>query len=64
MKLTIENKWEIYTTEFKNTDLSIEQIIFALQGMLISNGFDKETIVEGFKEFIDNDTTIQSKHTI
>jgi hypothetical protein len=58
MKLTIENKWEIYTTEFKNTDLSIEQIIFALQGMLISNGFDKETIVEGFKEFIDNDTTI------
>jgi len=52
MKLTIENKWEIYTTEFKNTDLSIEQIIFALQGMLISNGFDKETIVEGFKEFV------------
>jgi len=58
MKLTIENKWETYTTEFKNTDVSIEQIIFALQGMLISNGFDKETIVEGFKEFIDNDTTI------
>ena len=58
MKLTIENKWEIYTTEFKNIDVSIEQIISALQGMLISNGFDKETIVEGFKEFIDNDTTI------
>lgn len=64
MKLTIENKWETYTTEFKNIDVSIEQIISALQGMLISNGFDKETIVEGFKEFIDNDTTIQSKHTI
>jgi hypothetical protein len=58
MKLTIENKWETYTTEFKNIDVSIEQIISALQGMLISNGFDKETIVEGFKEFIDNDTTI------
>jgi translation elongation factor EF-G len=58
MKLTLENKWEIYTTEFKNIDVSIEQIIFALQGMLISNGFDKETIVEAFKEFIDNDTTI------
>jgi hypothetical protein len=58
MKLTMENKWETYTTEFKNIDVSIEQIISALQGMLISNGFDKETIVEGFKEFIDNDTTI------
>ena len=49
MKITIEKKFETYTTEFTNVDVSMEQIAKAIQGMLLSYGWDIETIKEHIK---------------
>ena len=49
MIIRIETQWTTYTTEFSNSDVSIEQITDALRGMLLSHGFHIETINEYFK---------------
>ena len=49
MKIIIEKKFETYTTEFTNVDVSMEQIAKALTGMLLSYGWDIETIKEYLK---------------
>ena len=49
MKIIIEDKFEIYSTEFTNMDVSMEQIIEAFKGMLLSYGFHINTINEYFK---------------
>ena len=53
MKITIEKKYETYTTEFTNMDVSMDQITTALIGMLLSYGWDIEIIKEYIKT--DND---------
>lgn len=53
MKITIETKFETYTTMFTNVDVSMEQITKALTGMLLSYGWDIEIIKEYIKT--DND---------
>ena len=53
MKIIIEKKYETYTTEFTNVDVSMDQITKALIGMLLSYGWDIETIKEYIKT--DND---------
>ena len=49
MKIIIQTKFETYTTEFTNVDVSMDQITEALQGMLMSYGWDIETIKEHIK---------------
>jgi hypothetical protein len=49
MKITIEYKFETYSTEFTNMDVSMEQIVNSLKGMLMSYGFHIDTINEYFK---------------
>jgi len=49
MIIKIETKYETYTTEFTNVDVSMEQITKALQGMLLSYGWDIDTIKEYIK---------------
>lgn len=49
MIIRIETQWTTYTTEFSNKDVSIEQITEALIGMLVSYGFNIETINEYLK---------------
>ena len=49
MKIIIEKKFETYTTEFTNVDVNFDQIAKALQGMLLSYGWDIETIKEHIK---------------
>jgi hypothetical protein len=49
MKIIIETKFETYTTEFTNVDVSMEQIVKALTGMLLSDGWDIDTIKEYLK---------------
>jgi hypothetical protein len=49
MKMIIETKHEVYTAEFKNSDVGMGQIIDSLRGMLLSYGFDIETINEYLK---------------
>ena len=46
MKIIIEKKFETYTTEFTNVDVSMDQIAKALTGMLLSYGWDIDTIKE------------------
>ena len=53
MKIIIEKKYETYTTEFTNVDVSMDQITKALTGMLLSHGWDIEFIKEYIKT--DND---------
>jgi len=53
MKIIIETKYETYTTEFTNVDVSMDQITKALTGMLLSYGWDIDTIKEYIKT--DND---------
>ena len=49
MKIIIEKKYETYTTEFTNVDVSMDQITKALIGMLLSHGWDIEIIKEYIK---------------
>lgn len=53
MKITIETKFETYTTMFTNVDVSMEQITKALTGMLLSYGWDIEIINEYIKTEVD-----------
>ena len=49
MKIIIEKKYETYTTEFTNVDVSMDQITKDLIGMLLSHGWDIEIIKEYIK---------------
>jgi len=49
MIIKIETKYETYTTEFTNVDVSMEQITKALTGMLLSYGWDIDIIKEYLK---------------
>jgi hypothetical protein len=49
MKIIIEKKFETYTTEFTNVDVNLDQIAKALQGMLLSDGWDIDIIKEHIK---------------
>lgn len=49
MIIKIEKKFETYTTEFTNVDVSMEQITKALTGMLLIYGWDIDTIKEYIK---------------
>jgi len=57
MKIIIETKYETYTSEFTNVDVNFDQIAKALQGMLLSYGWDIDTIKEYIKT--DNDLLYQ-----
>tara|TARA_R110000868_G_scaffold74709_1_gene216149 strand:- start:297 stop:476 length:180 start_codon:yes stop_codon:yes gene_type:complete len=54
MKIKIETKFETYTTEFTNVDVSMNQIAKALTGMLLSHGWD----IENIKEYIKTDNDL------
>ena len=47
--MIIETKHEVYTAEFSNSDVSMDQIVDALRGMLLSYGFHIDTINEYLK---------------
>ena len=49
MIIKIEKKFETYTTEFTNVDVTMEQITKALTGMLLSYGWDIDIIKEYIK---------------
>lgn len=44
MKLTLETEFEVYVTEFKNADVSFEQLWNAFKGMLIILTWSEQTI--------------------
>ena len=53
MKITIESYDTIFTTQTKNEDVDMEQYLNIINNMLLSVGFHQETILNGFKEFIE-----------
>ena len=54
MIIKIETKYETYTTQFTNVDVSMDQIAKALTGMLLSHGWD----IENIKEYIKTDNDL------
>ena len=46
MKLTIETKFETKTIEFKNSDVSLEQLFEAFKGLLVASTWSEKTINE------------------
>jgi hypothetical protein len=44
MKLKLETHTEIFTTEFLNSDVDLEQFFDAFKGMLVANGWMPITI--------------------
>jgi hypothetical protein len=44
MILRIEKQYEIFTTEFLNSDVDLEQFFDAFKGMLVANGWMPITI--------------------
>lgn len=52
MKISIESYETKYTVETKNDDLTMENYTDIINNMLLSIGFHQETILDGFKEFI------------
>lgn len=46
MKLTIETKFETKTIEFKNSDVSLEQLFDAFKGLLVASTWSEQIINE------------------
>lgn len=44
MKLTIETEFETKTIEFKNSDVSLEQLFEAFKGLLVASTWSEQTI--------------------
>ena len=54
MKLITEKEFEIHITEFKNVDVSLEQLFDAFKGHLIAMTWSEETIDNFILELSDN----------
>ena len=50
MIIRIETEWTTTTTEFVNSDISMEQIVEAIRGMLVTHTWEIETINEYLKK--------------
>lgn len=53
MKISIENYDKIYTTFVNHEDCSIDEYIDIFANLLIANGFHSQTVINGFKEFLE-----------
>jgi hypothetical protein len=53
MKITIENYGRIHSTYVDSEDSNIDEYIDIIYNLLIANGFQSDTIINGFKEFIE-----------
>ena len=53
MKITIESYGRTHSTEFNHDDVSIGEYIDTFYALLIATTFHEETIINGFKEFIE-----------
>ena len=54
MKITIESYGRTHTTEFENDDISITEYIDTFYALLIAVSFHQDTVINGFKEFIED----------
>jgi len=54
MKITVENYGRTHTTEIEGEDLSIDEYIGTFYALLIAVTFHHSTIINGFKEFVED----------
>jgi len=54
MKITIENYGRTHSTEINGDDSSIEEYIDTFYALLIAVTFHHSTIINGFKEFVED----------
>lgn len=52
MKLTIETKHETKSVEFKNIDVSLEQLFDAFKGLLVASGWSENSIEDFLIEVV------------
>jgi len=53
MKITIENYGKKMSVETDHEDVGIDEYMEIFYGLLISATFSPETVLDGFKEFIE-----------
>jgi hypothetical protein len=53
MKITIENYGKKMSVETDHEDVSIEEYMDIFYGLLVTATFSPETVLNGFKEFIE-----------
>jgi hypothetical protein len=53
MKITIESYGKTHTAEFDHDDVPLGVLINSLYALLIGVTFNEHTIVEGFREFLE-----------
>jgi hypothetical protein len=53
MKISIESYGKTHTTELPHDEADINEIIDIFYGLLICTTFSEQTIINGFKEFVD-----------
>jgi hypothetical protein len=54
MKITIESYGRAHSTEFDHDDLSITEYVDTFYALLIAVTFHHNTIINGFKEFVED----------
>ena len=54
MKITIESYGRTHTTELSGDDMSIDEYIETFYALLIAVTFHHSTIINGFKEFVED----------
>lgn len=52
MKITVESYGQKHTTEYENDDCTLDEYINSFFNLLIANGFNKESVLQGFKDYI------------
>lgn len=63
MKLTIETKDETLSAEFTHIDVSVEEILQVLVGMLVSITYSEETVLNGMRDFLQQFEEVDEKET-
>ena len=53
MKITIENYGKKMSVETDNEDVSMNEYMDMIFGLLVTATFSPETVIEGFREFVE-----------
>ncbi|CAB4147576.1 hypothetical protein UFOVP516_35 [uncultured Caudovirales phage] len=64
MKISIEAYGKTHTTEITHDESDINEIVDIFYGLLVCTTFSEKTIINGFKEFVDEkeyEKTIEPK---
>ena len=52
MKITVESYGQKHITEYENDDCTLDEYINTFFNLLIANGFNPDSVLNGFKDYI------------